>query len=131
MPGNVLCDKACYKKVRMVVAVLQAKRETLPAVGAGLLEQFRLQLAFEKLVGQALIHKDFLVVATRHAGADQFAGIVFAPGLAARPKIRAEGFFAPGTVHRRRDRRESGYRAKDFRMTQGQGERAMPAHGMS
>jgi hypothetical protein len=47
MPGNVLCDKACYKKVRTVVAMLQAKHETLSAVGACLLKQFALQLAFE------------------------------------------------------------------------------------
>ena len=52
--GNVLFDQAGDKKVTVIISVPHADRRAVIALGAGRLQQGRLQLLFQKLIGRAL-----------------------------------------------------------------------------
>ena len=54
MESDVLIDKADDKKVTVIVAVLHTDRGAVIALGAGRLQQGRLQLFLQKLIGRAL-----------------------------------------------------------------------------
>ena len=64
------------KPVAVVVTRLPAQKQFLPRFGAGLIEQFRFQLAFQKLIGLTLIDQDR---ARKGLLSHQLAGIVLRP----------------------------------------------------
>src|SRR5262245_2103839 len=116
MPGDVFRDERGDEEVRVIVPVLQAKRQLLSCSGTGLFEQLRLQLLREKLIGEALVHENIVEIAARYASANEIAGIVLAPCFAIWPKIGGERFLAPRTVHWRGDRRKRRDRAEEIVM---------------
>ena len=89
---QMIGDKALDEIIAMIIMRMLAQAQLLPGRMAGLHEALRLQLLFEKWIGQTLIDKDF--AGMRLLG-NQRAGIVLSPGGRIIAQIARQGFFSP------------------------------------
>src|SRR5690606_31790555 len=126
MVRDVLADEAGDEVVAVVIAGTQLERERVAGPGAGLAQPLGRKL-FEELVVQPLVHQDRQAFGRR---CDQLDGIVRLPGLGVRAQVGAERLLSPGYARWRDDGRECRYAAIAPGLAKGDGQRAVPAHGM-
>lgn len=79
MVVQMVIDKTRDKKVAVVVAAVVAVKQRNPRLFAGCLQCVSAQLSCQKIIGFALIHKQFL---GGRATGNQRAGIVLLPTVA-------------------------------------------------
>ena len=95
---------------------------------AGGLQQFRAQLLGQKRIGVAVIHQQ---IGKSGAVLDQRHRIMLAPGLPVAAEIAAQRLDAPWHLRGSNDRRKGAGGAVAIGMAQRDGQRAVPAHGVT
>ena len=101
--SNVVADKRGDEVVAVIVAGLQAQLERVIIGLACRLEKIRFQLFGEEIVGVALVDEDCQALT---GTGNQRRRIVVGPSRPVVAEIAAKGFFPPGAVHRRTNRRK-------------------------
>src|ERR1700730_9626246 len=115
----------------MIVALMAPQLQRIAYFLTGVLEQVRVQLGLQKLVGKSLVDEDLRLSGRVLHADDELGGVVTIPLPAVRTQITGERLLSPGTLFGRRNGREGRHRAITIRITQRDGERPMPTHGMS
>src|SRR5690606_5828366 len=108
VPRDVLGHEGRDEEVRVIVPFLHPDGRRDIGLAAGLVQQMRLQLRVEEIVGGALVDQQ---LGQPRALLDQRAGVVLPPGAHVFPEIAAERLLAPWAVDRADDRRERAGRA--------------------
>ena len=115
--------------VAVVVAGMPAQVQCLAGLGAGQLEQMRVQLHRQKLVGQALVDQDAARDRVRCAArpSGRVASCA-AQAAAVGAQVAGEGLASPRALAGRADRRKSRDRLEQPGVAQRQRQRAVTAH---
>src|SRR6185437_5782363 len=102
MPQMVLHERG-YEVIPVVVALVPAQGEPDRGLPTGLLQEMRMQLQLQELIGQALIHEDGRPLRPIGHPGCQLRGVVGRPLPRIRPEIAAESLLPPWTAARRAD----------------------------
>ena len=109
---------------------MAAQRERLTHLGACGFQQMRVQLLFQKLVGQTLVHQNAAGIRGAGLRGHQRAGIVRSPQAFVLTEVTGKRFFAPRALRWRANGCKCRQSFKHSRVALRQGKRTVPAHGM-
>ena len=110
MVPQMVFHEGADEVVAVVVTGVAAQGQRLGSRFTGLLQQVRVQLLGQELVGQPLVHQDALGKQRRQATgvalADQLGRVVRGPGTTVWAQVASESFLAPRALHGRADGRD-------------------------